>query len=320
VVQYDIRDLGPYFWPAGVTDTGRVIGIRREGVGGGVKHISLIADDAVRDVGSLAGARSSISAVNADGWLTGQIDVDGEHLHAFRHADGRLADLGALHGDDSYGKDINDRGCVVGWSSVPARPASPAWDDPGPRAALFDGVAMRDLGTLGGPCSFARGINNADHIVGMAMVTDGEYRAFLFDAAGMRDLAGLTGEPAFNAWAINDAGQVAGTVRERAALWQGGTLIDLGTRAGRRGIPLSINDRGAVLGVQYRLGTRPGSQGQLGLPGFLWHDGVMRDLDELLPPHVGWGRLSSRAINNLGQIVGRGEYLGQQHGFLLTPM
>jgi len=315
VMHYAIRDLGPDCWPKGITATGQVVGIRRRDTDEETRRISVIADGMVRDIGHLPGVLSSIGAVNASGGLTGWLDVGGGRRRAFRHANGRLTELGTLHGGDSDGKAINDRGHVVGWTAAPARPASPAWDYPGPRAVLFDGVALRDLGTLGGPYAFARGINNADQIVGVAMIADGAWHAFLHDAAGLHDLAALAGEPRFAAWAINDAGAVAGTVRERAVLWHGGALLDLGTRAGTRGIPLGINARGAIIGVQYRLGA----PGRHDLPGFLWHDGVMRDLDTLLPTAAGWGRLRASAINGLGQLVGRGEYHGEQRGFLLTP-
>src|SRR5207249_7039187 len=50
---------------------------------------------------------------------------------------------------------------------------------------------------------------------------------------------------------------------------------------------------------------------------FLYRDGAMIDLNDLLPVGSGWVLTWAAAINNSGQIVGRGLYNGQTHGFLL---
>jgi probable HAF family extracellular repeat protein len=52
---------------------------------------------------------------------------------------------------------------------------------------------------------------------------------------------------------------------------------------------------------------------------FLYSDGVMVDLNGLLPPGSGWELLEATGINESGQIVGNGVINGQTHGFILTP-
>ena len=51
----------------------------------------------------------------------------------------------------------------------------------------------------------------------------------------------------------------------------------------------------------------------------LWQDGVMMDLNTLVPPGSGWTLETARAINDCGQIVGEGLVDGERRMFLLTP-
>ena len=64
--------------------------------------------------------------------------------------------------------------------------------------------------------------------------------------------------------------------------------------------------------------------GSSGHPGFLWQDGVMTDLNDLIPPGAGWDIRVARAINDSGQIAGYGYVdLGQgdrTHAFVMTPV
>jgi probable HAF family extracellular repeat protein len=53
---------------------------------------------------------------------------------------------------------------------------------------------------------------------------------------------------------------------------------------------------------------------------FLYSDGVMRDLNNLIPANSGWTLTSAEAINGNGSIVGYGNNPdGLQHAFLLRP-
>jgi hypothetical protein len=44
------------------------------------------------------------------------------------------------------------------------------------------------------------------------------------------------------------------------------------------------------------------------------------DLNTLIDPDSGWVLWEARAINDLGQIVGAGDFNGQRHAYLLTPV
>src|SRR5205085_4852074 len=51
---------------------------------------------------------------------------------------------------------------------------------------------------------------------------------------------------------------------------------------------------------------------------FLWQNGVMVDLNSLLPPNSGWQLASASFINDAGQIVGFGLYNGNFSWYLLS--
>jgi hypothetical protein len=74
-----------------------------------------------------------------------------------------------------------------------------------------------------------------------------------------------------------------------------------------------INDAGVIVGDLH-------APGNLGRP-FVYSRGVMTNLNDLIPPGSGLTLLSARGINNAGQIVGWGRYIGStpDHAVLLTP-
>ena len=88
-------------------------------------------------------------------------------------------------------------------------------------------------------------------------------------------------------------------------------MTDLGTLGGTASAGYSINALGQVVGYAYLAGgpTRHA---------FLYSDGTMTDLNDLLPPLSGWVLTEARQINDSGQIAGFGTYNGQTRAFLLT--
>jgi len=118
---------------------------------------------------------------------------------------------------------------------------------------------MQDLGTLGGPNSFAAGINNSGEIVGYSDTTDGVEHPFRWtQTAGMQDLGTPPGFTYSTAWGINTAGAVVGSAWNQTAkgspfLWtqSGGmkTLGPFGDVALTDGN--AINDAGLILASLY---------------------------------------------------------------------
>jgi probable HAF family extracellular repeat protein len=191
------------------------------------------------DVGTLGGAYAQAFAINDSGSITGNSQVapsltGSGAVHAFlspsplRAGPTGMRDLGTVGGSFSYGMSINANNYVVGYSTVNTT-------DSRVHAFLFDGVKMRDLGTLAPTSSnaledqsFALGINSADQVVGYTYLpgptanTDPAVQpgispvyqvAFVWEKGAMTDLNKLIGTAAntyrlASAMAINDNGQI----------------------------------------------------------------------------------------------------------------
>jgi uncharacterized membrane protein len=218
---------------------------------------------------------------------------------------------------DSTGAAINDRGQVAGDDTFRAA----LWNNSNARPTLLNGEFME---------SNARGLNESGAVVGSI-----GGHAMLWDATGAHDL-GTLGGTSSDAFAINEAGTVAGTSvlagQSHAALWQkNGNTIDLG-----RGIAYNLNDRGLVVGMVDRRaalwnGTQRTFLGDVHstaydvnnrgwvvgteyeqvwgdpLTAMLWHGGQSIDLNSFMSQadrDAGWRLVSATAINDHGWIVG----------------
>ncbi len=104
------------------------------------------------------------------------------------------------------------------------------------------------------------------------------------------------------AYDINAAGQLVGVYESRAALWDNGSRIDLGTLGGTRSAAFGIDPAGRVVGRSDRATGEPHA--------FLWENGVMTDLN--IPGNAS----TARSINAAGQVVGTVSRNGVTHGFL----
>ena len=156
-----------------------------------------------------------------------------------------LGTLGGTSADTSTANGINNRGDVVGSSTINGETRAFLW-------TAADG--MRDLGTLGGPSSTARSINDARQVVGASDVWPDVHHAFVWtDAGGMVDLGTLGGATS-DAFAINNLGQVVGTSlvatgERHPFLWTEATgMTDLASALGDTAAPRGINDAGQIVG------------------------------------------------------------------------
>ena len=127
----------------------------------------------------------------------------------------------------------------------------------------------------------------------------------------MTALDPLPGGTITQAFAINDAGQIAGasdtsTGPAHAVMFSGTTATDLGTLGGARSSPRGINNLGQVVGTS---DTAEGSQ-----QGFLYTGGPMIDLGGLL----GTTQSSATGINNCGEVIGQFWVGSMGHAFLYS--
>jgi probable HAF family extracellular repeat protein len=121
-----------------------------------------------------------------------------------------------------------------------------------------------------------------------------------------------------NVLAINDVGQRAGvsfneeTGRVEAFLELRGTRMMLGTLGGSFSIARGINNRGEIVGGSL-------SRGDEDFHGFLYRNGKLHDLNDLLQPDSGWELIQAVAINDNGEIIGIGSNRGADRVVLLKP-
>lgn len=180
----------------------------------------------------------------------------------------------------SWGNDINDKGEVAG-SSV---------DFIVPRASLWDRDGNReDLGLLGDEVTFlfnssvAVAVNNKSQVVGRGSVRNAQ-----FTMGG-----------------------------ERAFLWDSANGIrnlgGLGNSSGADSSAYDINDLGQVVGS-----STIGDSSEI-FNAFIWENGELSNLNNLIPSNSGWILNSAQGINELGYIVGYGTLNGQTRAFLLKP-
>ncbi|MGC4770042.1 hypothetical protein ACLQ25_13855 [Micromonospora sp. DT44] len=235
----------------------------------------------------------------------------------------RVIDLGTLSGGDGAATAMNDRGDIVGWSTVaggarhavlwrhgvitdlgvlPGDTDSSAVDvnefgdvaitsfgsDYLTRAVLWRDGHLRDLGTLGGENSVAIGVNDRRQVLGSSPPADDMSHRFLWRDGVFTDL----GQEYFYEFTadFNNAGDVVGGFnvppQDYPCTCVGGRLRDgVLTQIGSEA--LGINNRGQVVGA---------ANGRA----FRWQNGTLTDLGTL-----GGDRSYATAISDRGVVVGK---------------
>ena len=197
---------------------------------------------------------------------------------------------------------INDNGQAVGMSGLCRNTVIPG-PSAAPHAVLWDSDgSVHDLGNLGGtsnPAVLGAGnaafvINNLSQVAGVSALPESKS-------------TGCPGVP------VNPA-----CFPFHPFLWTGETgMHDLGVLPGDLvGAGLGMNNLGEVVGPSI---SAPGAA--TGNPtAFLWRNGVMTDLNTLVPADSPLYLLIAYGINDAGQIAGFGvnTTTGDVHGFLAT--
>lgn len=247
-------------------------------------------------LGLQPGAR--VKGINNAGIITGNANDQ-----AFRYVNGVVTTLLPATPDPSaralaFG--INDAGVVVGATTGDGKP----W-----RTFIAEGTTMHELDIPGESLGYA--INNRGDVIGTLRGPD-SHRGFLYSHGTVVDIGDL-GSNYTVAADINDAGAIVGQTGSEAFIYEHGSMRSLGTLApGAESFALAINNRGQVVGWV------EGEPQQL-IP-FLWEQGTMRDLRELVDPAFAWGSYTAVSdINEAGQIIGM-TCPGPCVGFVLTPI
>jgi probable HAF family extracellular repeat protein len=356
--RYTVKDLGTL--PGGTfsaasqgnTDNGLVGGVAT--VSGGAQHAVVWYKGRIVDIATsgLGGPNSITIGLNARGQAVGAAETstaDSENFCAFGSGfqclpfvwqNGVMTALPMLGGKNGAVSQINNRGEAAGV-------AENSTHDPScqsPQVLDFEAVIwgpgrgqIRELRPLpGDSVAVALWINDNGQVVGtsgscattvVSGIIEGP-RAVLWERDGsVHDLGNLGGTvntalPAVgnSARGINNRGQVVGgsalpgNATAHAFLWTSEKgMRDLGTLPGDfNSGALAINDRGEVVGVS--------NDTSGGARAFLWQNGVMTDLNTLIPPNSPLFLLFAAGIDSRGEIAGFGlTATGDVHAFLAIP-
>ena len=274
-------------------------------------HAFLWRNGTMTDLGTLGGLHSDAQAISSTGQAVGRSQTSTSKYHAVLWNGGTTTDL-TPSSDSAVANGVNGMGQIVGtidnWKGF-------SW---------HNGV-LTVLGDLGGGCSNALDVNDTGHIVGSSctMVVN-QPHATLWHNGAIIDLGVVPGMEDSAATAINSINQIVGTssfmnpetyeITSKAFLYENGVMNVLPVPS-MEAYAGDINDSGVVVGTMRAAG------GSSNYHAYIYAEGVVTNLNSLIPAGSGLHLAYGTAINNAGQIVGTAfDAQGRYHAFLLTPV
>ena len=249
----------------------------------------------------------------------------------FLWRDGHMSALATFGGSNGQASAINNRGEVVGFAedgTVDSTCPEGTINNRTALPALWEGGKAEPLPLVGkDPDGFAYGINDQGQAVGYSGNCSAATHAVMWKDKTAIVLQDLGGTGSNFAYAISNRGQIVGQVGMGegvpfyAAVWLDGAhgaVTSIGTLPGDySSFATGINNRGQVVGNDFDSTFN-------WTHGFIWQDGVITDLNTLIPDDSNLFIISASNINDRGQISGMatvqtGPHTGEIHAFLLTP-
>jgi len=271
---------------------------------------------------------------------TAELDPNGEDLCGFgTHLicvpflwrNGHMSALPTFGGNNGQASAINNPGDAVGYaengpvdSTCPVGTTNNRITLP----ALWVRGKAEALPLIGSdPDGVAFGINDRSQAVGYSGTCTTATHAVMWKDGTAFLLQDLGGTGSNFGYAINYRGQIAGQVGSAdgttfsAAVWLNGAdgaVTNIGVLPGDfAAFATGINGRGQVVGNNFDSNFNWSH-------GFIWQDGVLTDLNALIPADSNLFIISASNINEAGQISGmgtvlKGPHAGNIHAYLLTP-
>ena len=345
----DLGTLGGTFSEAdGVNNKGWLVG-NSALPGDNVIHGYVRFKQTLIDVGTLGGPNSVVPEAEPQPNNRGQVvavsetatpDPNGEDFCLlgakliclpFIWDNGFVTTLRTLGGNNAQAWQISNRGLVAGTAETSTPDPSCTTLELEAKPVVWEQGNIQQLPTVGNDLDgSAQASNDSGQVVGFTadcvlQVPFNAFHAVLWEhnlhGWVATDLGNLGGSGLNIAFGINNRGQIVGQsgvpdgVNFHAFLWtkeQG--MKDLGVLPGDvQGWAETINDSGEAVGTSFDVAGTPHP--------FVWRDGVMTNLNNLIRAGSPWVLLEALGNNESGQIVGFGyrSDIGEAHGYLATP-
>jgi probable HAF family extracellular repeat protein len=339
---YTITDLGTLGGTLSeantVNDAGTAAGNARH-PGDAINRAFLWRNGVMLDLGTLGGANSVTHeghVLNASDAIAGfsetpTPDPNGEDAcsfgtmltcRAFLWRHGVMTELPTLGGNNALGEAINDRDQVIGESETRKHLSCAAPFLYEFKAFIWEQGRITALPLLPGDNgALGSAINDEGQAVGTSGFCFIARHSVLWQNGKVTDIGSLGGTDGNLPSDINNRGEVVGESQLAAAphhhhafLWRHGVITDLGTLPGDVDSSAnSINNKGEIVGFSF---DKDGN-----VRGAVWENGVIADMNDLIPSSSGMFVLEAITVNDRGQIGGFAAITatGQFHAFLATP-